>query len=76
MSPVINIEARVSKQSHLLRMLLRRQYRAIELTCLDDSGFVPFQGHARDTAEVVSLPILERAVRACVMLVKSIDALN
>lgn len=76
MSPVVNIEARVSKQSHVLRMLLRRQYRAIEFTCLDDTGFVPFQGHARDTAEMVSLPILERAVRACVMLVKSIDALN
>ena len=76
MSPVVNIEARASKQSHLLRMLLRRQYRAIELTCLDDTGFVPFQGQAQDTAEMVSLPILERAVRACVMLVKSIDALN
>lgn len=76
MSPIVNIEARVSKQSHTLRMLLRRQYRAIELTCLDDTGYVPFQGHSRDTAEMVSLPILERAVRACVMLVKSIDALN
>jgi len=70
------IDARVSRNPSVIRPLLKRNFRAIEFTCLDEQGYVPLQGLPSDTVEAISLPIVERAVRAVVMMVRAIDALN
>jgi hypothetical protein len=76
MGTSMNLVAKVSRQPSIVRLLLRRQYRAIEFTCLGEDGFVPLQGTKRDTLEVVSMPLLERAVRVCTMMVRAVDSLN
>ncbi len=70
------VDARVSRNPSVIRPLLKRNFRAIEFTCLDEKGYVPLQGLPSDTVEAMSLPIVERAVRAVVMMVRAIDALN
>jgi len=70
------VDARISHNPSVIRPLLKRNFRAIEFTCLDDKGYVPLQGLPNDTVEAMSLPIVERAVRAVVMMVRAIDALN
>jgi len=72
----VGIDARVSRNPSVIRPLLKQNFRAIEFTCLDDEGYVPLQGFASDTVDAISLPIVERAVRAVVMMVRAIDALN
>ncbi len=72
----VGVDARVSRNPSVIRPLLKRNYRAIEFTCLDEKGYVPLQGLSSDSIEVLSLPILERAVRAVVMMIRALDALN
>ena len=70
------VDARVSRNPSVIRPLLKRDFRAIEFTCLDEQGYVPVQGLPSDTVEAISLPIVERAVRAVVMMIRALDALN
>ncbi len=70
------IEPRVTRQQSLIRPFLRRQCRAIELTCLDHHGLVPLQGSPHDTVAAVNPLILQRAVQIVGTLVRSIDALS
>jgi hypothetical protein len=48
----------------------------MDITGVDDAGYVPLQGTPQDTVEAVSMPMLERSVRVCTMMVRAIDALN
>lgn len=70
------VDARVSHNPSVIRPLLKRNFRAIEFTCLDEQGYVPLQGLPGDTVEAISLPMVERAVRAVVMMIRALDALN
>jgi hypothetical protein len=70
------VDARVSRNPSVIRPLLKRNFRAIEFTCLDEQGYVPLQGLPSDTVEAISLPVVERAVRAVVMMIRALDALN
>jgi hypothetical protein len=74
--PYIEIDARISKQPSILRPLMRQHRRCLDITSVDDAGYVPLQGSPQDTIEAVSMPMLERSVRVCTMMVRSIDALN
>jgi hypothetical protein len=60
----------------LIRPFLRRQYRAIEITCLDAEGLVPLQGSPHDTVAAVNPHILQRAMQVVVTMVRSIDTLS
>lgn len=70
------IEPRLTHHLSFIRPFLRRQCRAIELTCLDHDGFVPLQGSLHDTAAAINPHILTRAVHIVVTMVRSIDALS
>jgi hypothetical protein len=70
------IEPRVTRQPALIRPFLRRQYRAIEITCLDAEGLVPLQGSPHDTVAAVNPHILQRAMQVVVTMVRSIDTLS
>jgi len=70
------IEPRLAYQHSLIRPFLRRQCRAIELTCLDHEGLVPLQGSPHDTAAAINPHLLTRAVQIVVTMVRSIDALS
>ncbi len=70
------IEPRVTRQPALIRPFLRRQYRAIEITCLDAEGLVPLQGSPHDTVAAVNPQILQRAMQVVVTMVRSIDTLS
>ena len=74
--PYIEIDARISKQPSILRPLMRQHRRCLDITSVDDAGYVPLQGSPQDTVEAVSMPMLERSVRVCTMMVRAIDALN
>jgi hypothetical protein len=76
LQPYIEIDARTSKQPSVLRPLMRQQRRCLDITCVDDAGYVPLQGSSQDSVEAVSMPMLERGVRVCTMMVRAIDALN
>jgi hypothetical protein len=76
LQPYIEIDARTTKQPSILRPLMRQHRRCLDITCVDETGFVPLQGSPQDTIEVVSMPMLERSVRVCTMMVRAIDALN
>lgn len=76
LQPYIEIDARTSKQPSVLRPLMRQQRRCIDITCVDDAGYVPLQGMPQDTIDAVSMQILERSVRVCTMMVRAIDAMN
>lgn len=76
LQPYIEIDARTSKQPSVLRPLMRQQRRCLDITCVDDAGYVPLQGSPQDTVEVVSMQMIERGVRVCTMMVRAIDALN
>ena len=70
------IEPRVTQQPALIRPFLRRQFRAIEITCLDGEGLVPLQGSPHDTVAAVNPHILQRAMRVVVTMTRSIDPLS
>ncbi|MFM2309300.1 MAG: hypothetical protein RLY87_1421 [Chloroflexota bacterium] len=70
------IEPRLTHHLSFIRPFLRRQCRAIELTCLDHDGHVPLQGSPHDTAAAINPHILTRAVHIVVTMVRSIDALS
>lgn len=76
LQPYIEIDARTSKQPSVLRPLMRQHRRCLDITCVDDAGYVPLQGTPQDTVDAVSMPMLERSVRVCTMMVRAIDALN
>lgn len=76
LQPYIEIDARTSRQPSVLRPFMRRHHRCLDITSVDDAGFVPLQGSAQDTVDAVSMPMLERTVRICTMMARSIDALN
>lgn len=76
LQPYIEIDARTSKQPSVLRPLMRQHRRCMDITCVDEAGYVPLQGSPQDTIEAVSMPMLERSVRVCTMMVRAIDALN
>jgi hypothetical protein len=76
LQPYIEIDARTTKQPSILRPLMRQHRRCLDITCVDETGFVPLQGSPQDTIEVVSMPMLERSVRVCTMMVRAVDALN
>lgn len=76
LQPYIEIDARTSKQPSVLRPLMRQHRRCLDITSVDDSGYVPLQGSGHDTVEALSIPMLERSVRVCTMMVRAIDALN
>lgn len=76
LQPYIEIDARTHKQPSVLRPLMRQQRRCIDITCVDDAGYVPLQGTPQDIVDAVSMSMLERSVRVCTMMIRAIDALN
>lgn len=70
------IEPRISQAPVVITPLLRRQCRAIEVTCLDHTGLTPLRGSPHDSVVAVNPQILERAVHVTTTMVRSIDALS